>query len=89
MNSSNYSKVAQDVLLATSQTDIDVNNVGATILGGGDMWWNLSDARYEIPKGSGLNSLFGSLWIGGVDAGGQLKVAYDLQTKEMISGRVH
>ena len=39
------------------------------------MWWNLSDVQYEIPKGSGLNSLFGSLWIGGVDAGGQLKVA--------------
>ena len=32
------------------------------------MWWNLSDAQYEIQKGSGLNSLFnGSLWIGGVD----------------------
>ena len=57
MNSSNYSKVAQGVL-PTSQTDIDVNNVRATILGGGDMWWNLSDAQYEIPKGSGLNSLF-------------------------------
>ena len=40
------------------------------------MWWNLSDAQYEIPKGGGINSLFaGSLWIGGVDAGGQLKVA--------------
>ena len=55
---------------------MDVNNVRATILGGGDMWWNLSDAQYEIPKGGGINSLFaGSLWIGGVDAGGQLRVA--------------
>ena len=76
MNSSSYSKVSSGCSPATSQTDIDVNNVRATILGGGDMWWNLSDAQYEIPKGSGLNSLFaGSLWIGGVDAGGQLKVA--------------
>ena len=76
MSSGNYSKVASGCSPATSQTDIDVNNVRATILGGGDMWWNLSDAQYEIPKGSGLNSLFaGSLWIGGVDAGGQLKVA--------------
>ena len=72
----NYSKVASGCSPATSQTDLDVNNVRATILGGGDMWWNLSDAQYEIPKGGGLNSLFaGSLWIGGVDAGGQLKVA--------------
>jgi len=76
ISNTNYSKVASGCSPATSQTDIDVNNVRATILGGGDMWWNLSDAQYEIPKGSGLNSLFaGSLWIGGVDAGGQLKVA--------------
>ena len=75
-NSVTYSKIAAGCAPASSQTDLDVNNVRATILGGGDMWWNLSDAQYEIPKGSGLNSLFaGSLWIGGVDAGGQLKVA--------------
>ena len=72
----NSSRVAAGCSPATSQTDMDVNNVRATILGGGDMWWNLSEAQYEIPKGSGLNSLFsGALWIGGVDAGGQLKVA--------------
>ena len=72
----NSSRIAAGCSPATSQTDMDVNNVRATILGGGDMWWNLSDAQYEIPKGSGLNSLFsGALWIGGVDAGGQLKVA--------------
>ena len=69
-NSVTYSKIAAGCAPASSQTDLDVNNVRATILGGGDMWWNLSDAQYEIPKGSGLNSLFaGSLWIGGVDAG--------------------
>ena len=76
MTSVTYSKVASGCSPSSSQTDLDVNNVRATILGGGDMWWNLSDAQYEIPKGGGLNSLFaGSLWIGGVDAGGQLKVA--------------
>jgi len=76
INNVNSSRVAAGCSPATSQTDMDVNNVRATILGGGDMWWNLSDAQYEIPKGSGLNSLFsGALWIGGVDAGGQLKVA--------------
>ena len=42
----------------------------------GDMWWNLDDARYEIPKDGNKHSMFaGALWIGGVDAGGQLKVA--------------
>ena len=59
-----------------AQTDLDVNNVRTRILGGGDMWWDLDRQRYEVPKNSGLNSLFsGALWIGGIDAGGQLKVA--------------
>lgn len=69
-------KIAAACAAATSQTDLNINNVRATILGGGDMWWDLNDAMYEIPKGSFKNSLFaGALWIGGVDAGGQLKVA--------------
>lgn len=67
---------------ATAQVDLAINNVRTTILGGGDMWWDLNNAKYEIPKlpeGSTeqpKHSMFaGSLWIGGVDAGGQLKVA--------------
>ena len=67
---------------ATSQTDLDINNVRTRLLAGGDMWWDLNDAKYEIPKvepGSGkvaVHSLFaGALWIGGIDAGGQLKIA--------------
>jgi hypothetical protein len=60
----------------SAQTDLDINNVRTRILTGGDMWWDLSNPRYEIPKGSGDHSIFaGSLWIGGIDAGGQLKVA--------------
>lgn len=58
------------------QTELAVNNIRTTILTGGDMWWDLNVARYEIPKGGGASSVFsGSLWIGGIDAGGQLKVA--------------
>ena len=69
-------KVAAGCNPATSQTDLDVNNVRTTIMAGGDMWWNLDDARYEIPKDGDRHSMFaGALWIGGVDDGGQLKVA--------------
>ncbi len=69
-------RVAAGCTPSTSQTDLDVNNVRTTIMGGGDMWWNLDDARYEIPKDGNKHSMFaGALWIGGVDAGGQLKVA--------------
>ena len=61
---------------ASAKTDLDINNVRTTIMTGGDMWWNLSTAKYEIPKDGGAHSIFaGALWIGGLDAGGQLKVA--------------
>ncbi|MBL0047222.1 MAG: T9SS C-terminal target domain-containing protein [Bacteroidetes bacterium] len=58
-----------------SRIDLDVNNVRTKILGGGDMWWDLKDVKYEIPKDSKKHSLFaGSLWIGGM-AQSNLKVA--------------
>ena len=61
---------------ARAQSDLNINNVRATILGGGDMWWDLNTARYEVPKGSNLHSMFaGALWLGGVDEGNQLKLA--------------
>lgn len=75
-SSSVNTKIAAGCTPSNSQTDLDVNNVRTTIMGGGDMWWNQVDAQYEIPKGGNKHSLFaGALWIGGVDAGGQLKVA--------------
>lgn len=72
----NTHKVQAGCTPATAQTDLDINNVRTTILTGGDMWWNLSDGKYEIPKGGKKHSLFaGALWVGGVDAGNNLKVA--------------
>jgi hypothetical protein len=63
---------------ATSRRDLDINNVRTLIMNGGDMWWDQGSGnpRYEIPKGSGKHSQFASsVWIGGIDAGGQLKIA--------------
>lgn len=63
---------------AEASIDLDINNVRARLMTGGDMWWDngTSEARYEIPKGSRKNSLFaGSIWIGGRDDQQQLKVA--------------
>ncbi|MBA3901487.1 MAG: T9SS C-terminal target domain-containing protein, partial [Bacteroidetes bacterium] len=62
----------------TSSIDLDINNVRAVIHNGGDMWMNrdISRAQYEIPKGSGIHTMFaGAIWIGGLDANGQLKLA--------------
>lgn len=63
---------------AAAAIDLDINNVRARLMTGGDMWWDpgTAEARYEIPKGTKKNSLFaGSLWVGGYDATGTLKVA--------------
>ncbi|GAA4463214.1 hypothetical protein GCM10023093_11200 [Nemorincola caseinilytica] len=63
---------------SVSSIDLDINNVRARLMTGGDMWWNngAGNAAYEIPKGSGRHSQFAaSCWIGGYDKQGQLKVA--------------
>ncbi len=60
----------------SSEAELNIGNVRTTILGGGDMWWNLTEAQYEIPKNEGVHSLFaGSLWIGGLDNQNNLKIA--------------
>ncbi|MFA7273216.1 MAG: T9SS type A sorting domain-containing protein [Crocinitomicaceae bacterium] len=54
------------------------NDVAALLQQGGRLFENpgTNTAGYEIPKGSGLKAIFaGSLWMGGVDANGQLKLA--------------
>ncbi|MDQ3050431.1 MAG: hypothetical protein M3Q95_06060 [Bacteroidota bacterium] len=62
--------------IPVAQADLDINNVRTTILVGGDMWWDVSNPKYEVPKGSGKHSLYaGALWIGGFDAGGQMRLA--------------
>lgn len=65
-----------------SAIDQEINNVRARLLGGGDCWWNFSNGRYIVPKvdpGSGqqeVSSLYaGSVWLGGIDPGGSLKLA--------------
>ncbi len=71
-------KTTVDCKPAEGRIDLDINNVRARLMTGGDMWWDIgaASARYEIPKGSNKNSLFaGSVWIGGFDDEGQLKVA--------------
>ncbi len=68
--------LAEGCAPATAQTDLNINNVRARILGGGDMWWDLNDAQYEVPKGSNKHSMFaGALWLGGIDDADQLKLA--------------
>ena len=69
---------ATGCLPAKAELDMDINNIRAHYMTGGDMWWNrgIGVAAYEIPINSGKSSQFAaSCWIGGYDAQGQLKVA--------------
>lgn len=72
---------AGDCSPATSSIDLNINNVRAKLQNGGDMWWDLvNNAKYEVPKvetgQTPANSIFaGAIWIGGIDANNQLKVA--------------
>ena len=74
-------RTAAVCLPSTSSSELDINNVRALIHNGGDMWWDLvSNPRYEIPKVSNpsdaRHALFsGSLWIGGIDNSGLLRLA--------------
>jgi hypothetical protein len=70
-------KMAAGCAPGAGRTDLDLNNVRATIYTTGDMWWDrISAPRYEVPKGSNKHSAFaGSLWLAGLDNGGNLKSA--------------
>jgi hypothetical protein len=73
----NVQKVMAACSTPSGAAQLDINNVRTIIYTGGDMWWDLtSNGYYRIPKDGIASSLFaGSLWLGGLDAGGQLKVA--------------
>ncbi len=79
--SSNVKTLRAGCSPTTVAKDLDVNNVRARLMNGGDMWWDgVNSPRYEVPKTNTTpkkNSLFaGSIWIGGKDnSNGALKVA--------------
>ena len=88
-------RVASTCTPASARTNLDINNVRTLILNGGDMWWDQGssgNARYEIPKNDDpaapkKHSLFaGSIWVGGKDAGGTLKVAAQTYRQTTVLG---
>jgi hypothetical protein len=65
---------------ASRQTDLDINNVRARLLVGGDVWWDGNNGRYIVPNVEPgeveVSSIFaGAVWLGGIDPGGNLKIA--------------
>lgn len=82
-SSSAGGKIMASCAAPRASRELWVNNVRTIIYSGGDMWWDLNgngNAYYYVPAVSnravGVSSCFGgSIWLGGLDAGGQLKVA--------------
>ncbi|MGF1563856.1 MAG: T9SS C-terminal target domain-containing protein, partial [Flavobacteriales bacterium] len=63
---------------ATALRDLEWNNVRALISTNAVLWHDRSQSNgaYEVPKGSGLSSMYGgSIWMGGRSPDGQLKLA--------------
>lgn len=63
----------------SSQIDLHGNNIQARILNAGDLFWDLTDGKF-IPNpdanGNGASTIYAAgLWLGGVDAGGNLQLA--------------
>ncbi|HXB41221.1 MAG TPA: hypothetical protein VNZ49_11815, partial [Bacteroidia bacterium] len=63
-------QVLTGCIAGKTQTELKINDVRTRILTDGDMWWDLTNAKYEIPKGSNSMAQFaGSLWFGGYHNG--------------------
>ena len=59
-----------------ASTKLAVNNIDAGLLNSGDMFWDLSNGKYEYPAGSDKNLMFAAaLWMGGTDDMGELHMA--------------
>ena len=71
---------------------LDINNIKAKINSNGVLFTDSQSAQFEVPKGSGKNTIFTSgLWIGGFDYGGQLKMAgqtYQQTGTDFFSGPI-
>ncbi|ALO16065.1 hypothetical protein L21SP5_02438 [Salinivirga cyanobacteriivorans] len=75
-NKKEIKSVGAGCLPPTSSRYLQFNNVKAMIHNGGDMWWDFNNAQYFVPKSGQASALFaGSIWVGGKDSNGQLRLA--------------
>lgn len=70
----------EDCLEAINTTNLNINNVRALLQVGGDVWWDLDNGSYIVPKQESradeVSAIFsGSVWVGGLTPSGSLKLA--------------
>lgn len=64
-----------DCEVGVATSDLDINGVRARIFNGGQLFYNGQTASYEVPRGSGIHSLFAAgIWMGG-KVNGELRTA--------------
>lgn len=57
---------------------LQANNIAAGINNKNNYFWDLDNARYEFPKGSGVHSIFASaLWISAMDTANNLRGSFN------------
>ncbi len=83
-------RISATCVPASSRTTLEINQIRANY-GTASSWWfnpgNSSAIGFEVPKGSGKQSLFaGSIWIGAKDFGGNLKVAAQTYRQASVLG---
>jgi hypothetical protein len=84
-NASTDVSLRNDCLPGASRFDQQINNVRAALQTSGDVWWDLNDGVYIVPKvqpGTGakaVSAIFsGGVWLGGYDEFKNLKLAATL-----------
>ncbi len=70
----------EDCLEAINTTNLNINNVRALLQVGGDVWWDLDNGSYIVPKQANredeVSAIFsGSVWVGGLTPSGSIKLA--------------
>jgi hypothetical protein len=89
-------KSISDCNIPADQFDMDINNVRARLLDAGDQWWDLSNGKYEVPKGDITSTtplpqaiFAGAIWVSALDEGNNLRIAaleYRAGTSDYYTG---
>jgi hypothetical protein len=74
------SAFSQACVVSTDTAHLDVNNARVILQASGDFFWDRSDGGYLVPKSDPSQPqtgviFAGGLWLGGLDPGGNLKIA--------------
>ncbi|MDA9358808.1 hypothetical protein N9R23_05290, partial [Saprospiraceae bacterium] len=74
-NSDFNTSLREDCLEAINTTNLNINNVRALLQVGGDVWWDLDNGSYVVPKQASredeVSAIFsGSVWVGGLTPSG-------------------